>query len=1029
MKCPYCNTKNPQKAKFCFNCGKPLRIDIEEELKIASILVLDLKGYSKILSRFGADETAEFIKKLFSVFKGEIEKYKGKVIKLLGDGMICAFGIPISLDDYVDRAILSALSILEKIKEFQKDFPEISIKIAISCGKVWQGFLGGEIDLVGEPINIAVYLQNYCPPNNIITTNEVLSYTSHKFKFEKIGRFNIQKLEKDIDAYLILGKGRGGKKLNQLFIGREKELRQIEEILKNVRDKGVSILIEGEEGVGKSRLIKKIRERLGKKFIWYKGRALSYTSNFSYYPILEIIKDLWDVKNDKEFVEKIDEKIKEIFIGKETIIPLEYYKSFLKNLLFISKDEFWEQWDQNSKEQFLKILLEEIFVHSLKKRKKPIVFIIEDIHWADLSTLKILKDIILIKDLFPISFILTVRKNYKNITKNLPINLLISLSPLNMEESIELLKQMNQDINIEDARKIVEKFGGNPLFLEEISRIIKEKRVLENEEVLKIIPESIQGIIQKRIDSLDYLSKMVLQWTSILGRKFSLKDLLMFSEGKVNIKDIKKTLMKLQRLNFIRRDKDRNFSFHHVLIHNVIYESIPRSKRRKLHITVAENLEREKRNIRDIAYHYSQAEDPRAIDYLFSLANMSFSNSSYEETLNLCEEIENLINKKFEKNEKILKYVYLLKGECYLISGSLDESIKLFEKSLKYVNTKEDYAEILRKIAWCYNRKGELERSLAILEEGVKLTCEKKSKIYGNIIADMAWILYRLDKTDSAINYLKESLEILQEEGDEISISKTYNNLGVILWSIGDLKTSLEYQKKNLELSKRIKDPIKIFTSYNNIGLVYESMGELERAKEYYEEALNLCEKIKYRLGIAHSMCNLGNCYFKLGNLDIAEYYIKKAIETWKSLNIKEWLPLSLIYLSNIKIRKNEINDAEKILEEIKNFSEDIKDLTEEKLCKRNLIYIDFLKRKNIGEPVDDLIEPLLYIWNYLKGKNDIENMADTAVFLAEIYKEIKDVEKFNFFINNALSVYKARNFVKEIERINEIKGEMERIH
>ncbi len=124
MKCLNCGANNPEGAKFCYNCGKPLG-EIKEELKLASILVLDLKNYSQILSKLGADDNAELIKELFNIFEKEVEKYGGRIIKFLGDGFISPFGVPKSLENFADGAILASLSILDKVREIKRNILEL----------------------------------------------------------------------------------------------------------------------------------------------------------------------------------------------------------------------------------------------------------------------------------------------------------------------------------------------------------------------------------------------------------------------------------------------------------------------------------------------------------------------------------------------------------------------------------------------------------------------------------------------------------------------------------------------------------------------------------------------------------------------------------------------------------------------------------------------------------------------------------------------------------------------------------------
>ncbi len=553
MKCSNCGTDNPEEAKFCYNCGKPLG-EIKEELKLASILVLDLKNYSQILSKLGVDDTAELIKELFNILEKEVEKYGGRIIKFLGDGFISAFGVPKSFENFADGAILASLSILNKVREIKKDIPELSLKIAISTGKVWQGMLKGELDLLGDPVNEGVYLQNFCPLDRVIVTSNTLKLASKRFLYKKLGKFNIQKLNKEVEAYLVIGERKERKNLIFPFVGRKKELKNIENILRKIEDKGVLILIEGEEGIGKSRLIKEVKNKFQNDFIWYKGRAYSYTSNFPYYPILEIIKSIWKIK-DNEVEEKIERKLKKIFAKREIIIPLEYYKSLILNFLFLSKKDLLSQWDQSSKEQLWKILLEEIFISTYKD--KPVIFVFDDLHWGDASTIRVLREIVNLRKSFPISFILIYRTNevLRKTLKGLCPDLYIYLNPLSFEEAKELLNQIVPNLNIRMIDEIVRRLGRKPLFLEEISGIIKERN-FKVEEILNKIPDNIYGIMQTRIDSLDSLAKNILCWASIVGKRFSLNDIIYFSKGEYSIDEIKSTLSKLQKLRFIRRERD-----------------------------------------------------------------------------------------------------------------------------------------------------------------------------------------------------------------------------------------------------------------------------------------------------------------------------------------------------------------------------------------------------------------------------------------------------------------------------------------
>lgn len=136
--------------------------------------------------------------------------------------------------------------------------------------KIWQGILKGELDLLGDPVKEGFYLKNFCSLDGVIITSTTLKLVSKGFLYKKLGKFNIQKLNKEVETYLVIGERRERKNLIFPFVGGKRELKNIENILGKVEDKGVLILIEKEEGVRESRLIREVKDKFQDNFIWYK---------------------------------------------------------------------------------------------------------------------------------------------------------------------------------------------------------------------------------------------------------------------------------------------------------------------------------------------------------------------------------------------------------------------------------------------------------------------------------------------------------------------------------------------------------------------------------------------------------------------------------------------------------------------------------------------------------------------------------------------------------------------------------------
>ncbi len=702
-------------------------------------------------------------------------------------------------------------------------------------------------------------------------------------------------------------------KKKDIFTGRERELNYLRDVIKELEKGSKIILVRGEAGIGKTRLIFEMRKEIMKKgyeFFW--GKAY-FDSSEPYLPFKEIFENYLNTGKDENI--KLLVNMANSSFYKDSGMRVEDRRSFESQ-----RNSMW--WEISERIKDIATI-------------RPLIIFIDDLQWADKATLQFL---LYLGDHLrnsPVLLIGTIREGENNEYLE---DVLERMSRMQLYEELKL-----KGLKWRDAKEIIENIVGrkdvpnrfidliyrrtmgNPLFIREIIREMLEEGKIEREKgeypkegELKI-PEMIEQLVQRRVKLVDTTGKKLLEVGSVIGENIPY-NLLLSAAGmeEFELLDHVDNLINLG-LWYEEPDEEK-LSFSHGLIQLAVYENIPRIKRKKLHLMIAEKMEEiYKDNLNkyysELAYHYERGGNYKnAVEYYMKAGEEAEKIYAHDVAIDFYERVLKLNTDK-EKKFKI----YNKLGEIYGIIGEYEKAEGYYRKVLEMVEG-EEKAEIKMKIGDLYEKKGEYEMAMRNYKDALNSLSEN-SALYPRIYNSISWIEKRRGNYESSIEYAKKAIEISDGDKDR---ARVYHNMGTVYLDMGEYEFALKFLNKAVEIHKKIEDLRGLGASYNNIGLIFTQMGNMNEALKYYEKSLNVMKKVGDIYAVGNIYNNIGAIYYYRGNLNKALEYYEKSLETQEKIGDKYGISLSLMNIGEVYLERGEIKKALEFFRKSLNISEDM---------------------------------------------------------------------------------------------------------
>jgi tetratricopeptide (TPR) repeat protein len=663
-------------------------------------------------------------------------------------------------------------------------------------------------------------------------------------------------------------------------------------------------------------------------------------------------------------------------------------------------------------------------------REAPLLIVLDDLQWTDPSSLLLLH--YLARGLYRVPLLLLGAYRSTDIdAKHALTSVLtelnrerllrsVQLKRMNFEDVSEMIKSIleQEDAPPDFCRLIYEKTAGNPFFVEEVVKSLKEEGVIRREEnkwkfkeVSEIqFPETVKSVIKTRIDRLDEECQNVLTQASFIGNDFTIEAICAVTgieEGK-----LLELMDRMFKTGLIKERVTRGqgiCSFADILVRDVVYEEVSPLKRKKLHGVVGSALERVyadkiDEHLGELAYHFLEAgEQDKALDYFLKAGEKAtriyahdVAASNLQSALKLLEEKEGAISEKGHVLERL--------GEIKRLVGEHDACMKYWNEALllwEQTREKENAARLHRKIAHVlWEQMGETEKAIEHQDKALKiLENEPESAELARLYDDMAHMYWRIGNTESGRSWAERALEFAKKLNDYEIIASSCLSLGTIFNVLGDTKKAVEFEQMALEIALDNECVETAIRAYNPLALALPPE-ETEKAMQYYEKGYDLAKKTGDISHVAWLGANLAQMYLGAGNMSKAFSLAEESVALDRKAGNLNHLSMSLDGLGQLYMTLGEWEKSDKCLKEALNIAQGLKDYQSISYSYSSLAFFyydkgEYAKAKEVAEKGYEAIKKtgdrIVQMW-YLYW------ITDMNIELGEIEKaqsQIDDLYKF----------------------------------
>jgi len=561
---------------------------VEERRKTVTVLFADLVGSSALADELDPESWSDVQRRLFAVLRAAIERHGGTVEKFAGDAVMAVFGVPTAHEDDALRAVRAAVAMRTGLATLnaeleQEQRPELALRIGINTGEVFTGGPAGGPLVSGSVVNVAKRLEEAALPSEILLGTGTLALVRHAVRSEQL-RARRGGEEGAVPAFVLLEVIEDApaiaRYLRAPLVGREEELATLRNAFEEVQSTGRCCLVTilGEPGIGKTRLANELVASLGEEATVLLGRCVSYGEGATYLPLAEMLADV-DLDTALAGAEEgqiVAARIREL-VG-------------ISEGASSSEEGFWA----------VRRLCEAL------ARERPLVLLFEDLHWGEPTLLDLLAHI-RERAQGPILVLCVARPELLETRPSWAAT--VVLAPLPEEDSQTLVVSLpgGSELLPETRAQILETAEGNPLFVEQLFAFVRETGSTE----LGTIPPTISALLAARLDALPEAQRVVLERASVEGKVFQRESLVELTPERLR-ETIGEHVTALVRKGLVQPERPareaETLRFHHDLVRDAAYESLPKRTRADLHERLADWLEsREAAPDEILGYHLEQS--------------------------------------------------------------------------------------------------------------------------------------------------------------------------------------------------------------------------------------------------------------------------------------------------------------------------------------------------------------------------------------------------------------------------------------
>jgi class 3 adenylate cyclase/tetratricopeptide (TPR) repeat protein len=918
---------------------------LEEGLRewLMSVLFIGVGGLD-----YEQPEAVAHLNNFFRAAQEVIYRYDGSVNKLAVDDkgtilLILLGAPPKAHEDDPVRAVRCALD-LQKIAAQQG----LSLLVGVTTGQVFAGPVGSETrreyTVMGDTVNLAARLMKKAGYGGTLCDFDTYREARQRITFETLPPVRVKGKAEEIPIYRpttpatrsrlsTLSEGQS------TLVGRREEVAQMEAALDALQDgQGSVLILEGEAGIGKSRLVGELAHMVqtrGLTGLLGAGQSIEQQTPYrAWRDVFTSYFALQEGTSPADRRQRVETLIKQLAPDQLERMPL------LNDVLSLAfpESDLTETLDPTLRQQSLFLLLDSL-LHAWA-RALSLVLVIEDAHWLDSVSWELLLQVarsltvsgdplLLVVVTRPIDAH-TVAARHLATIRGLDISSALSLTTLRPEETVALVTNrlglpagsLPQSI----ADLVRERAEGNPFFAEEMALTLRDQGVIHIEpapqapdenrcvirgdlhRAVRTLPTTVQGLVLTRIDRLAPARQLPLKVASVIGRTFAYTTLYYTLNRHATVTDeaLRSHLDALAILDLTPvevAEPELIYIFKHIITQEVAYETLLFAQRRQLHRTVAawyENTYRANGEYGEeaeqaplsayyplLVHHYNRAEDREQERTYAKLAGeraaAQFANAEAVRYLSRALELT-------PENAYGNRYMLLLtRAQVYDVQGERAaeaQDLAALTTLANALNDEQRKAEVALRYAAYHEATSDFPAALKSARGAIqwaKRASSSEQEIAGLIAAGRA--LWRQGKFEEARQYLVEALDLARQHSDRAGEADSLHNLGTVLYFLGNHEEAQRHLEQAREIRHVLGNRRGEAISLNNLAGVYHALGDFAQAKVFSEQALAIYQSIGDRRNEAQGLSNLGNIYHALGELETTIKHHEQALTIFKVIN------------------------------------------------------------------------------------------------------------------------------------------------
>ena len=703
----------------------PSQRSSETERRWATILFADITGFTGLNERLDVEDAYSIVSASLKLLDGIARKHGGTVDKYLGDCIMAMFGVPLAVED----APKAAIEMHNRIHEFNREqglVEPLDIHTGINSGKVVSGDVSGpvirEFSVMGDAVNIAARLKDLAPKGQIWIGEETHRHTRDTFEFRPLDALTLKGKSRKVSVYEVVSRrehlyrdvARSDKRVISALVGRDGEMKRLRRAVSGLESgRGGVVSVVGDAGIGKSRLLDEFRQSdVVEQATWLEGRCLSIGSKLSYHPFADLLRAWAGIADGEEEATadgQLRRSLAELFgaEAEDLVSPLATVLGFLPSL---QRRRAPAGIGGDATEKLI-IRALGLLLRRLADRQ-PLVVFLDDLHWADTSSVELLGALLGLATRYPILFLLAYRPEVSDSLVSTLAEAMgeaeitgdeVRLQPLDRGAAGLMLESLFSGGSLPHGMRtlIEERASGNPFYIEQVVQSLIDSAHVEirdgslcatDRPEAMVIPATVEELLMVRIDRLPLPARQVLHIASIVGRSSHQRILASVAEDP-ELESHLETLKAAELLTRWERAAEIVWEFKHPLIQEVAYEAITRAKRRDYHRRIAESIEAsfpEGRPGRNgmLAYHFSLGRDvERAERYLFLAGDEAVGLAASSEALHFFQEASKLYFEMHGEGGDPAKKAILEGniGQAQSNRGQFLEAVEHYNRALEYL--------------------------------------------------------------------------------------------------------------------------------------------------------------------------------------------------------------------------------------------------------------------------------------------------------------------------------------------------------